>query len=125
GLTFEEVNENGGCASYTATISAPGLCLTPLPTVTPGGPSATPWPTSTATGTRTPTPTRTPTNTPTATATGTPPTATPCPFQFSDVPTDSPFYVYIRCLACRGIVSGYNTNPPCAVTPCFQPSANV
>ncbi|MDQ3930649.1 MAG: S-layer homology domain-containing protein, partial [Chloroflexota bacterium] len=48
-----------------------------------------------------------------------PPTATPtvCPVQFEDVPasTDvSSFYPYVRCLACRGIVSGYpcgGTNP--------------
>jgi hypothetical protein len=35
------------------------------------------------------------------------PTATVCPVQFSDVPQGSTFYPYIRCLACRGIVSGY------------------
>ncbi|HET6312315.1 MAG TPA: S-layer homology domain-containing protein [Chloroflexia bacterium] len=48
-----------------------------------------------------------------------PPTATPtaCPIQFQDVPSStdvSSFYPYVRCLACRGIVSGYpcgGTNP--------------
>jgi len=35
-------------------------------------------------------------------------TATPCPIQFTDVPSTNPFYVFIRCLACRGIVSGYS-----------------
>jgi hypothetical protein len=54
-----------------------------------------------------------PTWTPTAspTVTGTRPTATPtptnCPIQFSDVPPTNPFYPFVRCLACRGIISGY------------------
>ncbi|HUS14634.1 MAG TPA: S-layer homology domain-containing protein [Chloroflexia bacterium] len=53
-------------------------------------------------------------------------TPTPCPITFTDVPADNPFSPYIRCLACRGIVSGYTTSPPCATgTPCFQPGANV
>jgi hypothetical protein len=53
----------------------------------------------------------------TPTATGTPPAATPthpatviptaCPFQFSDVPPGSPFYDFVRCLACQGVISGY------------------
>jgi len=44
----------------------------------------------------------------TRTRTSTPvPTATLCPIQFSDVPNGSPFYPYVRCLACRGIVNGY------------------
>ena len=93
----------------------------------PGGPSPTPQP---------PTPTRTPTNTPPPGPTNTPPpgptntplpvptgtplpvptntpppggtaTPTPCPIQFSDVDANNPFYGFIRCLACRGIVSGY------------------
>ncbi|HEX8218472.1 MAG TPA: hypothetical protein VF914_04565, partial [Chloroflexia bacterium] len=44
-------------------------------------------------------------------------TATMCPIQFQDVPQSSDvssFYPYVRCLACRGIVSGYpcgGTNP--------------
>src|SRR5205085_2639721 len=35
------------------------------------------------------------------------PTPTACPLQFSDVQPGDTFYPYIRCLACRGIVSGY------------------
>jgi hypothetical protein len=35
------------------------------------------------------------------------PTPTACPFQFSDVPITNTFYSSVRCLACRGIVSGY------------------
>lgn len=39
---------------------------------------------------------------------GTPtPTPTACPIQFSDVPSGSTFYPFVRCLACRGIVNGY------------------
>ncbi|HEX9991192.1 MAG TPA: S-layer homology domain-containing protein [Chloroflexia bacterium] len=32
---------------------------------------------------------------------------TTCRSSFSDVTLDSPFYAYIRCLACSGIISGY------------------
>jgi len=56
----------------------------------------------------TPTPTVTRTATPggpTATMT---PTPTSCPLQFSDVPQGSTFYDYVRCLACRSIISGYS-----------------
>lgn len=35
------------------------------------------------------------------------PTPTSCPIQFTDVPEGSTFYPYVRCLACRGILSGY------------------
>ena len=42
--------------------------------------------------------------TPTATTTTTPST---CSITFSDVPTNHTFYASIRCLACRGIISGY------------------
>jgi hypothetical protein len=60
----------------------------------------------------TPTPPPSPTGNATVTATATwtatpPPTATPCGITFNDVPPDNPFYAYIRCLACRGILSGY------------------
>jgi hypothetical protein len=34
--------------------------------------------------------------------------ATPCPIQFGDVDESNTFYSSIRCLACRGIVSGYS-----------------
>ncbi len=49
----------------------------------------------------TPGPTWTPAPTPS-------PTPTACTISFSDVPTTHPFYPYIRCLACRGIVGGYS-----------------
>jgi hypothetical protein len=58
------------------------------------------------------------------------PTSTTCPITFKDVPADSTFYAYIKCLACRQIVGGY----PCggAGEPCtsptdtyYRPGANV
>lgn len=68
-----------------------------------------PPPTSTATTSATatsipPSPTISPTVIATSTAV---PTSTPCPVQFSDVLPRSTFYEFVRCLACRGIVSGY------------------
>ncbi len=41
---------------------------------------------------------------------------TPCPIEFQDVPADSTFYSYVRCLACQGILGGYpcgGENEPC------------
>jgi hypothetical protein len=69
------------------------------------------------------------TATPTTTATNTPsapsptPTALVCPMNFTDVDEFNPFYIYIRCLYCRGIIGGYNDPVSCAGvgTPCFRP----
>ena len=36
------------------------------------------------------------------------PSPTACAIHFSDVPEGSPFYPFIRCLACRNIISGYS-----------------
>ncbi len=90
-------------------------------------PPSTPTPSFTATPSLTPTITRTPL--PTQTPGG--PTATPmptvCPLVFADVPPGSTFYEFIRCLACRGIVSGYpcgGPGEPCP-GPYFRPNNNV
>jgi plastocyanin len=94
---------------------------TPTRTSTPTGiaTSATPTRTGTQTLMLTATSTSTRTNTavvpldtwvPTSTATQTAAvtaTFTPCPITFTDVDPDNTFYTWIRCLACRGIVSGY------------------
>ena len=77
-------------------------------------------PTAVATGTAVATATRTgvatssatPVASATAGLTGTPaatvsPTATVCAVTFDDVDPTNPFYSFIRCLACRQIVSGY------------------
>lgn len=123
---------------------------TPQPTQTPGGPSATPIPTNTPTNTSTPVPptdTPQPTQTPggpsaTPMPTDTPvvvePTATPtqsvpptaCPIQFADVSTSNTFYANVRCLACRGIDTGYEcggTGEPCNSNsdPYFRPNSLI
>jgi hypothetical protein len=41
-----------------------------------------------------------------------------CPIQFTDVTPGSTFYVWVRCLACRGIVNGYPNGT-------FRPNNNV
>jgi hypothetical protein len=84
-----------GCPYLTLTERYSDPCVTPTATVT-GTP-----PTNTPQSTRTQTATVTPTSILTAT-----PTA--CPIQFSDVPSSNTFYTQVRCLVCRGIVSGYS-----------------
>jgi hypothetical protein len=61
-------------------------------------------PTPILTTTSTLTSTSTSTRTATATATETP---HPCTVAFNDVPPESTFYPYVMCLACKGIVGGY------------------
>jgi hypothetical protein len=43
---------------------------------------------------------------------------TPCTITFSDVPTSDPFYPFVHCLACRGVISGYADGT-------FRPYTNV
>ena len=43
---------------------------------------------------------------------------TTCTIQFTDVDVNNPFYTFIRCLACRQIVSGYADGT-------FRPQNNV
>ncbi len=109
----------------TATPSEPVLTATSTPTSTPVVSDTPAEPTSTVSSTNTPvvptsttTPSLSPTNTPgvlTATATMSP---TVCAISFSDVPPGSTFYAYIECLACRGIISGYEDGT-------FHPNNNV
>jgi photosystem II stability/assembly factor-like uncharacterized protein len=107
GATFVIVVESGSeeevCESYTLTVTGIDAC-----------PTATPVPTSQATSTRQATatsgtsqPTQTAQRTGTTTAVVTT-TATPCTISFSDVPADSTFYPFVMCLACNGIISGYD-----------------
>ncbi|HKP54870.1 MAG TPA: S-layer homology domain-containing protein, partial [Chloroflexia bacterium] len=93
-----------------------------LPTQTPGGPTATLVPTAIPTNTVAPSNTvvvpsatpRPPTQTPGGPTATTEPTtvpsatATTCTISFTDVPPDHTFYSFVRCLACRGIISGYS-----------------
>jgi hypothetical protein len=81
----------------------PGTSTRTATSVATGVASATSVSTSVATGTAT-----TGIATGTAVSTTVPPTATVCPFQFSDVPATNTFYSQIRCLACRGIMGGYS-----------------
>jgi hypothetical protein len=83
--------------------------------------------TSTGTTTATDTPTAIGTSTEIATVTVTPTvTSTVCPVQFTDVPEGSAFHPFIRCLACLGFVSGYNTAAQCGDSvPCFRPASSV
>jgi photosystem II stability/assembly factor-like uncharacterized protein len=103
----------GGIFRYSGdNLSTPTpIQATPTATgTTPPAPSRTPDPTSAATGTPDPTSVPgTPTAVPPSPTVGGIPSATtePCTVQFSDVPPGSPFYSWIRCLACRGIVTGY------------------
>jgi hypothetical protein len=92
----------------------PGLQVTfTQPSCNAGTPTVVPTNTATTTSTSTLAPTRTvhtvvPTNTPMITAISTPTAAaTSCPITFTDVPNTHTFYANVRCLACRGIISGY------------------
>jgi hypothetical protein len=70
-------------------------------------------------GTSTRTATRTATTQPAVTGTATvQATATTCTLQFSDVDGQNPFYQNIRCLSCRGIISGYADGT-------FRPNNNI
>jgi hypothetical protein len=81
------------------------------------GPTSTPTATAPATTATVVMPTNTPipgaTNTPLPNATNTPlaqASSTPivCTVTFSDVQPGSTFYVFVQCLACRGIIGGYD-----------------
>jgi hypothetical protein len=121
---------NSPCASATPTgtptlnpptATPPAATVSTTPTGSPATSSATPTssvptPTLAASTATPPTVTVTPphgaTYTPTAPS-ATPfggsatPTATACAITFGDVDPSNPFYPFIRCLACRQIVSGY------------------
>jgi hypothetical protein len=97
----------------TATRTNTAIVLTSTATRTPGIsptvtfiPEVTTTPISTVTS-QVVTATATPVVTNTATAIASA-TATTCTITFTDVPTDNVFYPFIRCLACRGIISGYD-----------------
>jgi hypothetical protein len=88
----------------TAATPPTSTPLAPTSTSTHILPTNTPTVVMTTQASGTSTPVR-PTNTAVATATS---IATACALSFSDVPLDSTFYSNIRCLACRGIISGYD-----------------
>ena len=88
-----------GCPFETLIARYAMLCPSPTPTTSPT-PTRLPL-TWTATA---PPSSSTPSSTASPLAS---PTATPCLLTFTDVPPTNPFYLFIRCLACRQIVSGY------------------
>jgi len=103
-----------GVPSATRTPTA-GVTTTVVPSSTALVPTFTTLPSNTAPATSTRTSTNTPTSTsvvstPSATATNpavSSPTSTVCAVTFRDVPQNHTFYPHVRCLACRGVVSGY------------------
>jgi hypothetical protein len=102
---------------HTSTPTQPAATPTSMPTFTPTRVPTSVLPTSTQplqTGTPVqPTPTFVaPTSTNPVSPSATPVSPSPtapiiCTIQFSDVLPDNPFYIFVRCLACRGIVGGY------------------
>jgi len=130
-VVVHEASPNTGCAGYTLSIATDTTCsniVTPTPT-----PTNSVTPTSTAPsptlGAHTSTPTTMSTATPTSTSTLSAPTATatavapsptvaPCRIEFVDVQPPSAFYGYIRCLACGGVLGGYDDGT-------FRPGNNI
>lgn len=82
---------------------------TPLPTRTPSSPipSATPRPPTNTAGPSSTSTSGPPTSTMTTATVVATSTSTSCAMTFSDVNPDDTFYPFIRCLACRNIISGY------------------
>jgi hypothetical protein len=85
----------------TGTAVPPTITTAPSNTTVPTGTSE---PTGTGTAQPSSTSTTAPTNTSIPTVS---PTVGACTIQFSDVDENNTFYASVRCLACRGIVSGY------------------
>ena len=100
-------------STTTAIATSTSAPASPTRTATSVGITATAA-TSTAISTGTVVPT-TPASSATANSTA---TSTPCTITFSDVPADHTFYANIRCLACRGIISGYSDGT-------FRPGNNI
>lgn len=113
------------CLTATPTVGS-----TAIPTSTSGStPSPSPTTTSIATqvtgATFTATPISSPTNTAVATA-----TSTICPLNFADVMHNNIFYPFVKCLACRNIISGYQCGgqgEPCNTNsdPYFRPNTDI
>jgi hypothetical protein len=94
-----------------STTTAPAITPVVAQTPTPG----------------TPVPCTPPPMTPTPTASATPPA---CTITFTDVPVSNTFYPFVRCLACQGIISGYEcggAGEPCNANddPYFRPNNPV
>jgi hypothetical protein len=91
--------------------------------LSPGAPCATPTVAASATATS-------PAASPTATTGAVTATPTACTVTFTDVPPTNTFYPFVRCLACKGIVQGYQcggAGEPCdpSNNPYFRPNNYV
>jgi hypothetical protein len=114
-VTFTAISTNTSTSvvsTATATGTATSVVVTAtatstlVPTAQPTSTSTIGIPTSTSTAV-----VATPSNTPIASATNTvavTATATACTITFTDVDETNVFYSFIQCLACRGIISGYD-----------------
>ncbi|MEO5953595.1 MAG: S-layer homology domain-containing protein, partial [Chloroflexia bacterium] len=121
--TATATNTNVPSTSTRTNTSVPATATrtnTPVLATSTSASTSTPLPTNTSGSGSTSTSTSAPTNT-TVAAT---PTSTVCTLQFTDVPVDHTFYASIRCLACRGIINGYNSGCDTG-NPCFRPGTNV
>ncbi len=126
-FTTYDFEPDGATATTTSTSTATRTSTTTS--------TATQTSTTVPSSTSTAVPSNTRTSTSTAVATGTSTTipsatSTACPVQFADVQPGDTFYTFIRCLACRGIVSGYpcgGPGEPCNQDkePYYRPGANV
>ncbi|HET7080839.1 MAG TPA: S-layer homology domain-containing protein [Chloroflexia bacterium] len=94
-VVVDEYNPGTGCPSYTVQVNCGIAGGTPTATTTAVASATAPAATVTATA-------------PAGTATATP--VVNCPLPFTDVDQFNPFYQYIQCLYCRGIISGYSDN---------------
>ncbi len=131
-------------ATSTSTSTSAATFIPPSNTVAPSStviaptgtatvPTTTPATTSTSVASMTALPTGTPTVlTPTRTVTATvgTPSPTPCSLRFTDVPPSNTFYNFVRCLSCRGVISGYacgGEGEPCDSdnSPYFRPGNNI
>ena len=112
GWRIDDIQVTGGAACPSVTVVAGTSTIIPLTSTAESTGTSIP-----STSTSVPPTGSVPVPTDTATipaATSTPEqeaTATPlageCLVQFSDVPEGSTFYMYVRCLACRSIITGY------------------
>ncbi len=129
-VTISPVQTCGGIASTTIPNNSFGYGRVDALAALASQPMTTPAPSNTATSTATWTITATATATVTVVPATVTATTTACLIQFADVPADYTFYSYVRCLACRNIIGGYECGgpgEPCDEqhSPYFRPSQPV
>ncbi|HEX8228036.1 MAG TPA: S-layer homology domain-containing protein [Chloroflexia bacterium] len=125
--TATATGTHSATTTATATQTSTGISSS-TSTEVPNSTSTPAAATTTTTATRTSTTEPSQTSPASATGTAVPPaTSTACPVRFNDVHEGSTFYSYARCMACRGVISGYGCGA--AGEPCpgsyLRPGANV